>query len=75
MIKGTHIMENTKKIWESKAFWGVMVSLLGKLAAVWGYEVDQTVQDQLISIGALIVSGFGDALALYGRVVATKAIK
>ena len=68
-------MEMTKSILASKVFWGAMVSLLGKLAAVLGYNVMPEDEATLTAAVSLVFSGLGDALAVYGRVKATKVIR
>ena len=68
-------MEMTKSILASKVFWGAMISLLGKLAAVLGYNVMPEDEAMLSAAISLVFSGFGDLLAVYGRIKATKAIK
>ena len=64
-----------KSLFASKTFWGVMVSLIGKLAAAGGYTVMPEDEATITAAISLLISGIGDALAVYGRVKATKPIK
>lgn len=67
-------MEGVKSILTSKTIWGVIISLVGKLAAAGGYSV--LPEDEALVSGAisLLVSTAGDLLAVYGRVKATKKV-
>lgn len=68
-------MEDFKSLYTSRTFWGVIVSVLGKILSVaFGYTLDAEAEGQLISFLMLLVSGVGDMLALYGRIKATKVI-
>lgn len=68
-------MDGVKSLLASRTFWGIFVSFLGKLlAAVFGYEMDDEAQAQLVSLIMLAVSMVGDGIALFGRVKATKVI-
>lgn len=68
-------MDEVKGLLASRTFWGIFVSMLGKLlAAVAGVEIDDETQAQLVQVIMLFVSGVGDLFALYGRIKATKKI-
>lgn len=68
-------MNEVKTIWQSKTVLGIVVSVIGKLAATYfGVTVDEESQTQLASVLSLLVSGVGDVIALYGRIKATKKI-
>lgn len=61
-------MEGTKSIFTSVTFWGVVISILSKVAALAGYEVPVEGLD-------ILMAGFvGDLISIWGRVVATKKI-
>jgi hypothetical protein len=67
-------LNDYKPLIKSTTFWGVVVSVLGKLGAVAGYEVSAADEQAIVSLISLAISGVGDALAIVGRVKATKKI-
>lgn len=67
-------MDGVKSIFASTTFWGAMVSVFGKLAALLGYAVMPEDEQVITAAISLLVSGFGDLAAVYGRVKATKKI-
>lgn len=66
--------EDGKKWWQSKTLWGVVISVGGKLAAVFHYELSAEAEAGLVELALLATSLVGDALAWYGRYFATKTI-
>lgn len=67
-------MDGVKSILMSKTIWGVIVSIVGKLAALAGYTITEGDEQELVALVGLLASAVGDAYAVYGRVKATKAI-
>lgn len=67
-------MEDSKALWQSKTFWGAIISVAGKLAAVFGYEVAPDDEQVLAAAVPLLVSVVGDVIAVIGRVTASKKI-
>lgn len=63
-----------KALFASRTFWGVAISVAAKVAAICGVEITDEIQGQAVDLALLGVSFVGDALALYGRATATKAI-
>ena len=62
-------MDEFKKIWESKALWGVVVMLATPVAKKFGFDlgdINTWVPD--------VMTFFGAALAIYGRIKAVKRI-
>lgn len=62
-------MEETKGLLTSLTFWGVLLSVVGKLAYAKGYDIGDT-----NGLAELLASLSGDALAVIGRIRATKRI-
>jgi hypothetical protein len=65
---------DTKSIWASKGVWGGAVAVLAALAGLLGFAVTPAQQIELVEAGALIASGVGGLVALWGRISATKRI-
>lgn len=67
---------DSKSIFQSKTFWGAVLSLVGKIAAVhFGFGVTPELVDAGATALSLGASAVGDVIAVYGRVKATKPIK
>jgi hypothetical protein len=65
-------MEETKKIYESKAVIGAVVVVVSTLAGLFGYtNIDTASLEQIVIAVATLV---GACIAIYGRVVADKKI-
>lgn len=67
-------MEGTKSLLYSHTFWGLVVSIAGKIAAVFGYTVTEGTEQEIVAAVSLLASGIGDIYALFGRIRATKVI-
>lgn len=67
-------VEPGKSLLRSRTFWGVIVSAVGKAAAVAGYDLGFD-EDAAVSLILLCVSFVGDAIALWGRLKATTTVK
>lgn len=68
-------MDGVKSIFESKTFWGAVLAVAGSIAGMLGYTFGAAEQQAVVEIVSTMVSTIGSGLAIYGRVVATKAIK
>jgi len=62
-------MEEAKGLLSSVTFWGIALSVVGKIAYIKGYDLGDTG-----GLAEAIASFVGDGLALWGRVRATKRI-
>jgi hypothetical protein len=74
-------MEDTKTLLESTTVWGGIVALLSGAAGLLGYQIDATLQSDIITqitgimtIAASIGSAVGGVIAIWGRIKATKKI-
>lgn len=69
-------MSTTTKPWYmSRTIIGVLVSLLAKALAMWGYEVSPALEGEITTLVLTAIGLAGDALAIFGRVKATKGIR
>jgi hypothetical protein len=62
-------MEEAKGLLSSVTFWGIALSIVGKIAYIKGYDLGDTG-----GLAEAIASFVGDGLALWGRIRATKRI-
>lgn len=72
-------MESVKSLFASKTVWGIIITGLSLAGGAWfGLQIDPETQAVLVDEGAAFGAGLGtvvgQALALYGRIVATKKI-
>lgn len=68
-------MFDTVKPWYlSRTIIGVLVSVLAKSLTVWGYHLSPELQGEIVTLALTAVGFGGDALAVWGRVSATKSI-
>lgn len=63
-------MEEVKGLLTSITFWGIALSVVGKLAYIKGYDIGDTG-----GLAEAFASFAGDAIALIGRIRATKRIR
>ncbi|GAB7078330.1 hypothetical protein [Megalodesulfovibrio paquesii] len=68
-------LNTVKTFFGSKTVWGGLVALAAGLAGLVGYAISPEDQAQLVEVGAGLAATVGGAVAVVGRVVATKAIK
>lgn len=68
-------MEGYKSIFSSKTFWGAALAVISSILGLLGYNFGAEEQKALIEIASVIGTNIGALFAMYGRVVATKAIK
>ena len=67
-------MFEEKSWWASKTVWGGLLALVAGVAGVFGYQLLPADQSALVEIGAAIASSVGGAIAIWGRVRASKGI-
>lgn len=68
-------MDDVKSLFQSKTLLGIAVSALGKiLSAFFGVTIDDQTEAQLLSLVSLAISFGGDAIAVFGRIKATKRL-
>ncbi len=60
---------DTKSIFSSKTFWGLVLAIAAPLAAKYGYTLDTE------GWSNDLVTGIGAVLAIWGRWTATKAVR
>lgn len=57
-----------KSFWRSKTIWGAIVTMGASLAALAHYQIDATLQSDLIDALTSLATLCGGFIALYGRV-------
>lgn len=68
-------MTDISKPWYlSRTVLGILISVAAKALATWGYEIDPALQADLVTLILHLVGFGGDALALFGRVRATRRV-
>lgn len=74
-------MTETKSILASRTVWGAAIAVLASLAGLAGYAVGPADQaqalglvDELVAVSDRLIAVAGGALAIWGRVRASKAI-
>ena len=71
-------MEDTKPIWASRAILGGVVVVASLIAGFFGFKVDDATQtvviDQLEAVVLAVTTAVGAALAIWGRLKATKQV-
>ena len=68
------MLTDSKSLWASKGVWGGAIAVVAAIAGLFGYTVTEDQQGQIVETGALIASGVGGLVALWGRIVATRRI-
>jgi hypothetical protein len=67
-------MDGFKSIFTSKTFIGILVSIIAKSLVMFGFEVGESIEQELTTLILTVIGFSGDAFAIYGRVKATKKI-
>lgn len=67
-------MDDSKTIFASKTFWGIIIGLFGTLLGRFGYTIVSPDQIVLANDLAVIAGAVGSILAIYGRAKASKAV-
>lgn len=65
---------NTKSILTSKTIWGALLALLPALLSLFGLDTLPGFQEQASAVVEQVITLVGGALAIYGRIVATKQL-
>lgn len=68
------MLTDTKSIFASKGVWGGAIAVLAALAGLFGYAVSPEQQAQIVETVALVASGMGGLVSLWGRIAATRRI-
>lgn len=68
------MLTDTKSIFASKGVWGGAIAVLAALAGLFGYAVSPEQQAQIVETAALVASGIGGLVSLWGRIAATRRI-
>jgi len=64
----------TKSLLTSRGVWGGLLAVVASIAGLFGYTVTPDQQFELLEAAALVASGVGGVVAVWGRVSATKRI-
>lgn len=67
-------MNDTKPLYKSRTFWGVVASLMCSILALVGHEVDAGLEAEMVECGVAIGGVIGALIALYGRIKADTKI-
>lgn len=65
----------TKSMWASKGVWGGIIAVVASGAGIWGYTITPADQGNIVELITSIVALGGGALAIIGRIFASKKIK
>ncbi len=68
------MLTDTKSIFASKGVWGGAIAVLAALAGLFGYAISPEQQAQIVETAALVASGVGGLVSLWGRIAATRRI-
>ena len=67
-------MFDYKNIFASKTVWGGIIAVAGGILGLFGYEIGGVDKGALVEHGAAIATSVGGAVAIWGRVKASKLI-
>ncbi len=67
-------MDNVKSFVASKTIWGVIISMIAQVLGRWGYEIGPELQGQAVDLILQGVALAGAALAIWGRITASRRI-
>jgi hypothetical protein len=67
-------MTDTKTLLRSRAVWGAAIAIVAGVAGVFGWTLDEAAQVATLELVEGAAALVGGALALWGRVAATKRI-
>jgi len=67
--------ETTKSWWESKTIWGAGLVLASTVLGIFGYDFSGADQALIAEYANDMIVTVGGVIAIYGRVVASKALK
>lgn len=67
-------MDNNKSWWQSKTVWGGVIALVAGILGIFGYNLVETDQAELVEIGSGVAVVLGSLISIFGRVKASKSI-
>jgi hypothetical protein len=67
-------MTDMKSILASKTVWGGLIAIAAALLGMFGYTVTPADQVAVVDAIAAVAAAVGGAIAIFGRIVATKRI-
>lgn len=67
-------MEGNKPWWQSKGVWGGLLALAASVAGVFGYAVGPEDLNELSTLAGSLAASGAAAIAILGRIRATKKI-
>ena len=67
-------MNEVKPWYASRAVWGGLVAVAAGLARLWGFELSGADASTLADAGCAVAGLAGGVLAVFGRVLASRAI-
>ena len=67
-------LTDEKKWFASKGVWGGIVAVLAGILALFGFSVSPAEQANVVELASGLAASIGGAIAIWGRIVATKAI-
>lgn len=65
----------TKKWYESKTVAGVLVIILAQIFGLYGYNMDEQIQKDLVEAISVLGTAVGSLIAVLGRIKAKKKIE
>lgn len=68
-------MYDYKSIFASRTFWGGLIAIIAGVLGFFGYQLLPADQAALVDGGAALAASLGGAIAIWGRVRASKMIK
>ena len=67
-------MEYQKQWYQSSSILGSIVVLISLLASIFNYDINAQTQNDMVNTALAISGAIGSAIAIYGRIKATKTI-
>lgn len=68
-------MDETKSWYMSKTVWGGLIAVAAGAAGAFGYTVAPDDQAQIVDAAVVVATLVGGLLSVFGRVMASKAVK
>ena len=65
----------TKSMWASKGVWGGIIAVVASAAGIWGYSITPADQANIVELVTSVVALGGGALAIVGRIMASKKVQ
>lgn len=67
--------ENQKPWYQSTAIIGSIVTIIALVAGAFNYTIDSQMQEGIVELVSVVIGVIGSAVAIVGRVTASKTIK